>query len=341
MFSPACFVCTPRCLKKRVASNDDDVSSLVSLTCSFKNITFVVLSGRSGRSRRSREVGLADAERGLDLGGVRELVGHAVPRVDHLLVLVEHHAAAPGRHVPLEIGGHVEAVEELAKVEGAHVRLAGLQGPVGEAVDALDLLPGAHDEGLVLANAEDLDAVSLGDGLEGLELALASAVGVAGEGAGEEGEDNLAALEIGEFGDLEALTHEGEVRRLVANLDGSLGGHGAADGGSGLGLCAETGGLGDGVGGGEGESGHGIRAAARGVEEFGPGGDGRGRGGTRRRRGQRRGVPGLTAELLGRVRDAGGGGGGARHPGSDATAGAKVRGHLRGTRRQSRHARAT
>ena len=70
---PARFVCTPVVRKKRSASNDDDVSSLVSLTCSLKNITFVVSSGRSGRSRRSREVGLADAERGLDLGGVREL----------------------------------------------------------------------------------------------------------------------------------------------------------------------------------------------------------------------------------------------------------------------------
>ena len=104
----------------------------------------------------------------------------------------------------------------------------------GEAVDALHALPDAHGEGLVLADAEDLDAVGLGDGLEGLELALASAVGVTGEGGGEEGEDDLAALEVGELGDLEALAHEGKVGRGVADLDGSLGGHGAANGGLGL-----------------------------------------------------------------------------------------------------------
>ena len=58
----------------------------------------------------------------------------------------------------------------------------------------LELGPGAHDERGVARDADHLDAVLLRDGLERVELALASAVGVAAERRGWNASTTLLPL---------------------------------------------------------------------------------------------------------------------------------------------------
>ena len=81
---------------------------------------------------------------------------------------------------------------------------------------ATDELRGYERRG---ADAENADAVLLGDGLEGRQLALATAVGVTGVRGGEERQDDLLALEGAQGGLLETATHEGEVGGCVADGD--------------------------------------------------------------------------------------------------------------------------